>query len=132
MTAISMPPGGAIDSRSVYARVVASAALSGHRVVIPEVDGTARYASAANLFDMPGPLHLMVGALAGGASGDALVLGALSEPTWAWAGGQPIYLGLNGQLTQVPAASAAFVVVVAVAVAPTVLFYNPGAPIALT
>lgn len=123
--------GGAVSQ--LRASGVAATALSGHRVVTPLTDGTIGYASNDNLAHVHAPLWITSGAVSSGGQVDALMLGAMVEPSWSWTPG-PVYLGTNGQLTQTPPTSpgAAFLAQVGTATAPTSLFVDRSPSIKIT
>lgn len=83
----------------------AGAAISGHRAVRHNSSGLMVYASA----DQPearSVYGISLGAASSGQSMQVQTLGDLEEPSWTWTPGLPIYLGLNGALTQtVPVAN---------------------------
>lgn len=129
------PPGppGAAGSNAIFATGNAATVLSGHRVVTPAADGTLGYASNDNLAHLAAPLWVTIGAVASGAPVDALMFGPMTEPSWSWTPG-PVYLGVNGVLTQTaPAAPAAlFLAQVGVATSPTSLVVDRVPSIKLT
>jgi hypothetical protein len=113
------PPGPA----GGYAVGTAASTLSGHRVVTASPDGTWRYASNDNLADLTAPLWVTTGAVDAGEQGEAVILGPITEPSWSWTPG-PVYLGVDGMLTQVPptAPAAVFLAQVGFATSATTLF----------
>lgn len=87
---------------------VAAVALGGQRAVYLANDGM-RYASADNLA-MINVLGVTVGAVAQGASVSIRTGGSLTDPAFSFVPG-PVYLGLNGLLTQtLPTANSLVVV----------------------
>ena len=123
------PPGPA----GGYAVGTAATALSGHRVVTADPDGTWRYASNDNPADMAAPLWITTGAVDAGQQGEAVILGPITEPSWSWNPG-PVFLGLNGALTQTPPAApdAVFLVQVGFATSATTLFVDRNPSIKLS
>lgn len=83
---------------SAGVELVAPVALSGQRAVYRAADGL-RLASAdqRSTIDVIG---ITTGAIAAGALGVAQTADEMTEPTWAWVPGLPVWLGLNGLLTQ--------------------------------
>jgi hypothetical protein len=127
------PPGAAADvAGQLRATAPAGADLSGHRLVTPQADGTLRYLSNADAADLGAPCWLTVGSALAGTDAVVLVYGAITEPSWSWTSG-PLYLGADGLLTQTPptAPSAAFIVSVGYATAPTSIFLSPQPAISL-
>ena len=117
-------PGGAA------AITVAGEALGGHRAVIFDATGTARYASNTN----PAHLGRFAGITQSAAVSGADVLLATSgsmvvEPSWAWVADAPVYLGANGLPTQT-APTSGFMQILGMALNATTLFLNPREPIA--
>lgn len=104
---------------------VASVALGGHRVVRPDPDGQVAYASAADPADVIGPLWLTTAAAAALAAVPVLALGAHAEPSWAWVPNLPVYLGVDGLLTQDVPTAPHFLAQVGTALSATSLFFDP-------
>lgn len=106
-------------------RVVASANLSGHRVVTPNDAGEIEYADP--LGDSNRPVWLTLGAVMSGAPTDVLTFGEHEEGSWAWNPDLPIWLGLNGTLTQTLPTypTSGFLMQVATVIDPTTLFFEP-------
>ena len=100
----------------------AQGAISGHRVVYSFSQTHAAYADQSEYTQVRKIIGITTGAAA---DGDDLVIqdkGILIEPGWAWAAGD-IYLGANGQLTQVRPATGCLVLIGA-ALAPTAMQIN--------
>jgi len=123
------PPGA--DGASTL-RLIAGAALGGHRAVLLDADSQAQYASADDPDHFGRVVGITTGAAVSGAPVDVLRGGELVEPGWAWAPGLPVYLGINGVLTQVPPVAPSFCLIVGFPVAPTKLFVSLREPIKLT
>lgn len=127
------PPGpvGPIgQAGATYLTYLADGPLSGHRVVRPTTAGAVGYASSAIAMDANSALGITVGAALSGASIDVQAAGEMTEASWSWLPGLPVFLGLNGLLTQVPPSSG-FQLVVGVAVTATKLAINIKQPIVL-
>ncbi|MDX6690603.1 MAG: hypothetical protein QOG15_2060 [Solirubrobacteraceae bacterium] len=124
---------GADGAGNVTTRV-AAITLSGHRAIRPLEDGSVSYASADNPSHMHGPIWLSTGAALAGTEVSVLTLGELIEPSWSWAPGEPIFLGVDGVLTQTPPDAddgAAFLIEVASAETATTIFFDAKFPIVL-
>ncbi len=122
-------PGG--SPGQVRATFTAAAALSGQRVVTRLADGTVGYASNLTAAHLHAPLWLTLGAAAAGAQVDVLIVGVVTEPSWAWTAG-PLYLGVDGLLMQPPpSAPALFLAQVGVATGPTAALIERRSSIAL-
>lgn len=119
------PPGGG-GSETVISTGTAGSALSGHRAVTLRPDSTIAYVSNDDLGDRDVPIWITTGAANTGASVQMVTFGPMTEPTWSWTPGRPIYLGTSGALTQAtPAApAAAFLAQLGTATTPTSLFVN--------
>lgn len=112
----------------------AAITLSGHRLVIPVNGTTVTYADSATLSHTTRPVWLTVTAALAGDDVSLVAFGDVSEPSWNWTPGLPIFLGQNGMLTQVPPSTAngdAFILQVASPDSATDLFYNPRTAIVL-
>lgn len=108
--------------------MVAAAALSGHRAVAANSQSLAVYASS----DTPSVLAV-TGITASASEPGAQVLvqyaGEMVEPSWNWQPG-PVWLGLNGLLTQAPPTSGALLQI-GTALGATRLLIEIGAPVFL-
>ncbi|MDH2313163.1 hypothetical protein [Methylobacterium brachiatum] len=120
------PPGASAAGNRSETAVPAATALSGHRAVRGTPAGAA-YASAATLADLGTVLGVTTGAAAAGADVAVVSSGAVDEPSWSWAAG-PVWLGVDGALTQLPPAGA-FLQQIGVAASPTRLIVSLGLPI---
>lgn len=120
-------PGGTIIQRP------AAIALSGHRMVMLDGQGSAIYASNADQTHANRIVGMTTHAADAGAPVAIAIYGELTEPTWNWETDKPVYLGADGFLTQVPpeAPAAKFSVVVGFPISATTLFINIGIPITL-
>lgn len=126
--------GDAGDSNTVVT-MVAGSALGGHRIVAqsPSANDTVIYADASNSAHANLVFGMTLNAASEGGNIDVAVTGEFSEPSWTWSLGQPIFLGLNGTLTQtIPTSSVAdFSLVVGFPITPTKMFVNIREPIFL-
>ena len=118
-------PGG------VVVKCTAGEALGGHRVVVLNEAAEAVYASNAVPEHLHKVLGLTTGAVIIGAAATVQTGGEMTEPTWAWTLDAPIFLGVDGLLTQTPPASG-FLLVVAFPVTATKIFIKLREPLALT
>ena len=109
----------------------AGEALGGHRVVVLNAAAEAVYASNAVPEHLHKVLGLTTGAVILGAEATVQTGGEMIEPTWAWALDAPIFLGVDGLLTQTPPVSG-FMLVVAFLVTATKIFIKLREPLALT
>lgn len=120
---LEMRPAGTVQT------LTAGATVSGQRVVSSRADGTVQYASAATLSDATRQLWITLGAASIGDPVQCLAFGYVTEAGWSWTDA-PIFLGLNGVLTQTPPAlpGAVFLLQVAAPDGPTALVFYPRTP----
>lgn len=88
------PAGGVSELR------VASEDLGGHRIVRSTGAGTAGYASSDNALHGDDTLGMTLGAVVSGGTVSVLRVGPVTHAGWAWAAGEPVFLGTNGVPTQ--------------------------------
>ena len=75
-------------------------------------------------------LGITTGAAAAGDAINVQASGEMTEVSWNWTPGLPVFLGTNGLLTQTPPVSG-FQLVLGVAISPTKLAINIKQPIVL-
>lgn len=80
------------------ATVVASENLGGHRIATVE----GYYASKDNSSDKFKILGMTTGAVVSGEAASIITHGFITESSWDWTVGNPIFLDTNGLLTQTP------------------------------
>lgn len=102
----------------------ASGAISGHRVVKLQADGTVAVADNTDALSRTLPLGVTTGAAADGATATVIMSGTLIEPSWSWAPG-PLFLGAAGALVQVAPVFPAFVRDFGVAISATEIWIDP-------
>ena len=130
------PPPCSRHDREQYHR---QGALHRHAGIVPHELGPRRLARESE--DAGDRHRAHVGRLAGITLGAALegtpinvrAAGEIVEPSWAWDVDTPVFLGLDGLLTQAPGdtAGAVFTQVVGMPTSSTSLFISPGQPITL-
>lgn len=123
IAAVQLWSGGA--GANVIAKT-AGETLGGHRVVWINDDDKVYYASAANA-TAERVAGLTTGAANAGTGATIQPLGEMIEGSWNWIPG-PVYLGLNGVLTQTPPLTGALIEV-GVATTPTRLIIRIGEPV---
>lgn len=119
------PPGPSGDSVIAY---IAGETLGGNRAVKADATGKAVYATNTDT----GSQHLLgvtTGAAVLGASVDVQRSGIMVEPSWSWTPSQPVFLGVNGVLTQVFPTGALLSIIVGFALTPTSIHLSPREPI---
>lgn len=111
-----------------------AAAIGGHRVVILTNDGTVAIASADDITSATRVIGITVNAADINTQVLIQTQEELDDPSWFWDMSHPVYLGLNGVLTQVPPTSpgSAFSMVVGFPITSTSLFINLREPIVLS
>jgi hypothetical protein len=109
----------------------ASAALSALRVVAVNAGGALVYASANNADHAFGTIGLLTAAVADGAIARPLTEGHWLDTSWSWTPRAPIFLGVDGLLTQaVPVrGTAQFILQVAQAVTATRIDFEIQEPV---
>lgn len=102
---------------------LAGAALGGHRAVLVDALGTAIYADK----DTPAHYACVIGITQGAATIGASVAiqtyGEITEGSWTWTPLLPIYLGVNGTLTQTPPTTG-FQLILGFAISTTKIFID--------
>ena len=123
---VHLPPASSGVVGQIQLIANAAAALSGHRAVTPRPDGTLEHASNAVAAHLHAPLWITQGAVTAGQLATVLAYGALTESSWAWTPGAPLFLGADGLLTQTPpvAPGALFLAKVGIATGPTTAFFD--------
>lgn len=119
------PPGGAVIQR------LTAHALGGHRLVVPTDAGTVEYADATNTAHINRPVWMTTAAWGSGVLADLVAIGFITEGTWAWTPGVPIFVGLAGMPVQTIPGSADYVRRVAHVVEPTIIDFGTSQPIDL-
>jgi len=124
--AVHLPPESGGATAQIQLTVNAAVPLSGHRVVTPGPDDTLDYASNVVAAHLHAPLWITQGAVTAGQPATVLAYGALTESSWVWIPGVPLFLGADGLLTQTPpvAPGALFSAQVGTATSPTSAFFD--------
>lgn len=119
--------GGAVMS------YVATAALGGHRVLMLNAANELAYATNESPADAGRIVGLSLNAAGPGGAISVQRSGEVDEPGWSWDLDKPVWLGIDGLLTQsVPAPPAAFSLIVGFPATPTRLFLSIREPISLS
>lgn len=107
--------------------------LSGHRIVTLNGAGLLVYASNADIAQAHRIGGISTNAADAGGGVFVQRSGPLEEPSWSWSTSDPVFLGADGALTQVPPAApdAGFQLVVGFPISATKLFINIGIPVAV-
>ncbi|MEZ2293931.1 hypothetical protein [Variovorax sp. RCC_210] len=120
------PPGGLGQA---YVEFPAAVPLGGHRAV-RLLAGQAIYADHTVVADANAVLGITRGAVEEGALAQIQFGGLMTEPSWAWTPDQPVFVGLEGVLTQ-PSPTTGFSLIVGIATLPTQILIGAKAPIVL-
>ena len=121
------PKGAKGDSVTAVTKVAATV-LNGNRVVTLDASGEAIFADSSTLAHRDKVLGITTGAAVLGGDATIQTYGELTEPSWAWTAGEPVYLGLTGLLTQTPPTTG-FLQRMGFAVVATKLFIDIDSPI---
>lgn len=113
---------GASGSETITA--TSGEVLSGFSVVIYDPSGNVIKASADNVLHMNKVVGITTGASLISAPATIRSSNLMEESTWTWTQDQPIFLGLNGLLTQTVPIGAVFSQVLGIAIAPTRIIIN--------
>lgn len=113
--------------------LIAGATMGGHRVVQSIANVGLVYASADQLADALRLVGVIQSAVNVGDEVTVTTNGEITESSWNWDIGKPVYLGLNGLLTQtIPEApAAAFSVIVGMPTSAQSIFVKLREPFAL-
>lgn len=110
--------------------LLADRPLGGHRLIVAAGAGGLDYADCHAM----DALHLLGMTLHAVAAGDEVAVrrfGEITESSWSWTPGLPVYLGRAGVPTQMLPAEAVISLVVGIPTGPTTLFMAPREPIRL-
>lgn len=110
----------------------AASALGGHRVVRLNPSGGLDYASSDVAWHAGTVLGVTRGAAASGSLQSVVRDGQIEEPTWNWQVGRPVFLGVDGVLTQDLPPAAVFSLVVGFPIAPTRLLVAIREPLVIS
>lgn len=126
-------PGLPGPSGAVSFQYPAQTALGGHRIVMLNNLGKVEYAFNDDVAHLDRIIGMTTGAASLNAVANVLNIGELSEPSWDWLLNLPIYLGVNGLMTQVEPVfpGSIFSVIVGFPITANTIFINIGFPIIL-
>lgn len=114
----------------LYLSLVAGEALGGHRVVRIADDGKAWYADQSEPTHIFRIIGITTGAVDSGATVAIQTSGLMTEGSWTWTVGTPIWLSTGGQLTQT-APVTGFQFIIAQPQTATSILIRPTIPIVL-
>lgn len=125
------PAGPQGESGGATVTGIAAGSIGGGRVVAFSETGKITYASCDSLFDASVVLGITNSAAI---ANDPIYItrsGEITDSSWNWIPKQPIYLGINGVLTQTLPPTAKFSLVVAIPATTTKIFVTIREPIVL-
>lgn len=118
------PPGPAGAGGAVTISLVAGASgVSGHRVVAA-IGGVAMHADIADPAHADAVIGISLGAAIGGAPATIQASGEVTESSWAWTPGLPLFVAAGGMLSHA-APAAGWTQLIAVAISATRILLNP-------
>ncbi|MCP3685458.1 MAG: hypothetical protein GY861_22630 [bacterium] len=123
-TCVVIPP-DVVPTERVTTYVEAAENIAGYRVVTTDQDGRLIYMDPTNYIHRHRILGVTTDYIGSGTIGSVLVSGEISDAGWSWDVFRPIFLGGQGTIIQIPPISG-FVVVIAFAISPTVIFVRNG------
>jgi len=98
--------------------------LSGYMAVVYDGSGNVLRASCNNALHANKVVGITLGAALASSTATIKSANIIEESTWTWTVDQPIFLGLNGLITQTVPVGALFTQVLGVAIAPTRIIVN--------
>jgi hypothetical protein len=122
------PPGAGI---SVQVGLPTRSPISGQRVLTVDNDGYAIHADRTIIDHMTKIVGVSTHAVTDNGFVQITSSGYLEESTWNWAPNDPVFLGLNGELTQAIPTSG-FMIIIATVLSPTKLLINMKEPIIIS
>lgn len=114
--------GGSSDT--VEVTVTAGSSLSGHTVIYIDSSGLAQNPDITILSEGEGVIGITTGAIAPAATGPIVISGEVTEPSWTWTPGGPIWATNAGALSQTPPVGK-WLLQMGVATAATKMVVNP-------
>ena len=125
---VAGPAGAAGGAGADY---IAASPLSGHQVIAIDSAGQAIYASSDNAAHALRIAGVSVAAAAAAAPVTVMSAGLIEHGGWSWTPGQPVFVGLNGVLTQTLPPTSVYSRVIGQAVGATRLLVDLQPPITL-
>lgn len=93
---------GSAPPASTESEYVAGELLNGSRVVYVSSTGTIRMASNLNSLSSVSCVGIVKSSYIQGATATVTTFGEITEPSWSWTQGLPVFLGTGGLMTQTP------------------------------
>ena len=120
------PPGPSGSAPTLGVLLSGEMHLSGHRAVVLVPGVGMRYADPLSDNDAGAQVGILLQSTSPGNIGNVQFSGLVDEPSWNWDNG-PIFLGLNGVLTQT-LISHGWILVIARAIGPHTIIIDPETP----
>ncbi|WP_043004853.1 hypothetical protein [Comamonas testosteroni] len=124
------PPGAPGQAGVSYVTFKASGPIGGHRAVCAAFSGLVKYADSRDVTGAMSVLGLSLHAAEDGAPINVANSGEVIEPSWSWTQDLPIFVGLDGVLTQQPP-DTGYQLVVAIATSSTSALLSIKQPIVI-
>lgn len=124
------PPGAPGQAGVSYVTFKASGPIGGHRAVCAAFSGLVKYADSRDVTGAMSVLGLSLHAAEDGAPISVANSGEVIEPSWSWTQDLPIFVGLDGVLTQQPP-DTGYQLVVAIATSSTSALLSIKQPIVI-
>jgi len=126
VTTGSQGPQGIAGESTTSITMVAGSSLSGSKVVCTDINGYLAYPTSIS----DTIIGISVNAAELGQAVEVKVSGLMTEPSWNWTLWEPIFLGSQGSLTQVPP-TVGFSQIIAYPILPNRIFIDKQPPIIL-
>ena len=122
-----------LSGTSYIPDVISGSNLSGHRIVYLDTNGDAQYASSNNINHIGKVVGITTSATTTGSTTEIRTMGKFEEPSWNFDVNLPIYLGIDGLITQVTPAlpNSLFSQIVGYVINPTNIYIQLQTPIIL-
>lgn len=123
-----------LSGTSFIPNVNSGSNIGGHRIVYLDTNGDARYASSDNIAHLGKVVGITTSSSTTGSPVEIRTMGKFEEPSWNFDVNLPIYLGIDGLITQVTPSlpNSLFSQIVGYVVNPTTVYIQLQTPITLT
>lgn len=123
-----------LSGTSYIPDVLSGSNLSGHRIVYLDINGNAQYASADNFNHIGKVVGITTSATTAGSLAEIRTMGKFEEPSWNFDINFPIYLGIEGLITQATPSlpNSLFSQIVGYVINPTTIYIQLQTPIIMT
>ena len=125
------PKGDPGSGISVDISLLTNVIISSYKIMTVDNQGFAIYADPSNPDHVSNVLGVSVNSVTDNTYVTIRTSGFMEDPAWSWVPYEPIFLGINGTMTQTPPLTG-FLLVVATVISPTKLLINIKEPIVLS